>query len=91
VFLDPPYRPGAKEQIHAHYGSQQFRFRDHIRLSQSLHRADKRSVPWAITISDHPEVLRLYRKFHIKPIPRGTGPSIGSLSARGGEVLISNC
>lgn len=91
VFLDPPYRPGAKEQIHSHYASCQFRFEDHIRLSQSLKRADARSVPWAITISDHIEILRLYRSFKKKPIPRGTGGSIGIRSDGGGEVLISNC
>jgi hypothetical protein len=47
-------------------------------------------VPWAITISDHPEILKLYRGFKKKAIPRGTGGSIGGMSDRGGEVLISN-
>ena len=91
VFLDPPYRPGAKEQIHAHYGAHQFRFVDHIRLAKSLQRADARCVPWAITISNHPAILKLYRSFKVRAIPRGTGSSIGRMSALGGEVLISNC
>lgn len=91
VFLDPPYRPGAKEQIHAHYGAQQFRFADHIRLAESLRRADARCVPWAITISSHPAILNLYRSYQVRAIPHGTGSSIGKMSARGGEVLVSNC
>ncbi len=91
VFLDPPYRPGAKEQIHAHYDSHQFKFCDHQRLSKALQRADTRRVPWAITISDHPEILALYKHFRKLAIPRGTGNSIGSFSHFGGEVLITNC
>ena len=90
VFLDPPYRPGAKEQLHSHYGSHQFKFNDHQRLSKALQRADKRRVPWAITISDHLEILALYKNFRNTPIPRGTGGRIGSLSSGGGEVLITN-
>lgn len=91
VFLDPPYRPGSKEQIHDHYGSKRFRFVDHQRLASALRAADRRGVPWAMTVSDHPEILRLYRTFKLKQIPRGTGGKIGSFSHFGGEVLISNC
>jgi DNA adenine methylase len=90
VFLDPPYRPGKKEQLHAHYGAQQFRFTDHSRLARALRRADRRRVPWSITISDHPDILALYKGFSIAPIPRGTGSAIGILADRSGEVLISN-
>lgn len=91
VFLDPPYRPGAKEQIHAHYGSQQFRFADHVRLANTLRRADRRGVPWALTVSDHPDILALYKRYPKQPLPSGTGRSIGVMSRSGGEVLISNC
>jgi DNA adenine methylase len=91
IFLDPPYRPGEKEQVHAHYGSQQFRFDDHIRLSRALKAADRRRVPWAMTISDHPDILALYKQFKKRPLPQGTGRVIGTFSKSVGEVLISNC
>lgn len=91
VFVDPPYRPGAREQIHDHYGSQRFRYVDHQRLSRALKRANRRGVPWAMTVSDHPEILSLYKPFKKKAIPRGTGRTIGSFSHFGGEVLITNC
>jgi DNA adenine methylase len=90
LFLDPPYRPGEREQIHDHYLSRQFTFSDHKRLASSLRAADKRGVAWAMTISDHPDILKLYRKFTVVPIPLGTSRRIGVLTKQSGEVLIGN-
>ena len=90
LFLDPPYRPGEREQLHAHYVGREFTFTDHQRLAHSLREADKRGVPWSMTISGHPDILKMYRKFHVENVPRGTGRKIGVLAYNSGEVLISN-
>ncbi|MGI9102521.1 MAG: DNA adenine methylase [Terriglobales bacterium] len=90
LFLDPPYRPGQKEQLHDHYAGRQFTFADHERLASCLRDADDRGVPWVLTISNHPDILRLYRGFRKLRVPKGTGPSIGSLTKESGEVLITN-
>lgn len=91
LFLDPPYRPGEREQEHDHYLPRQFAFKDHRRLAKALRRADSRGVAWALTSSAHPDILNLYRSFKRLPIPRGTGRHIGALATRSGEALISNC
>jgi DNA adenine methylase len=90
LFLDPPYRPGAREQIHDHYSAKQFAFSDHRRLASTLRAADKRGVPWSLTVSSHRDILNLYRGFRVLPVPVGTGMRIGELTSRTGEVLISN-
>jgi len=90
LFLDPPYRPGEREQIHDHYIGRRFSFQDHCRLAECLVAAHKRRVGWALTISNHSDIVRLYRNFSITPIPRGTGAQIGAIAARSGEVLITN-
>jgi len=90
LFLDPPYRPGAKEQTTEHYTGRQFTFRDHKRLASILRSADKRNVQWSMTISDHPDILNLYKGFHRRNIPRGTGRQIGAFVNNSGEVLIRN-
>ncbi len=90
LFLDPPYRPGEREQAHAHYSAHQFAFQDHIRLADAVKAADRRGVRWSMTISAHPDILGLYRRFHVRAIPSGTGRSIGALASEAGEVLISN-
>ena len=90
VFLDPPYRPGEREQLHAHYAGRQFSFADHVRLASALQEAHKKGVPWGMTISDHPDILKLYRGHCIEPVPTGTGRRIGSLVRDSGEVLITN-
>jgi DNA adenine methylase len=90
LFLDPPYRPGEKEQRHDHYVGKQFTFSDHMRLASCLRSAHDRGVPWLMTITNHPEILRLYRGFRTIRIPRGTGRSIGAMTKESGEVLISN-
>jgi DNA adenine methylase len=90
LFLDPPYRPGAKEQTTEHYAGRQFTFKDHKRLAAALRAADKRNVRWSMTVSSHPSILGLYRGFSVTSIPRGTGRQIGSLVKNSGEVLITN-
>lgn len=90
LFLDPPYRPGEREQLHDHYVGKEFTFTDHQRLARCLKRADNRGVAWSMTISSHPEILGLYKRFNIQSIPRGTGRKIGVLVENSGEVLISN-
>lgn len=90
LFLDPPYRPGDKEQLHAHYGGQQFSFADHQRLANVLARAKNRNVHWALTTSNHPEITKLFKGNKIISIPKGTGRSPGILSDNSGEVLITS-
>jgi len=90
LFLDPPYRPGEKEQLHNHYVGRKFTFDDHQRLARCLRDADKRGVAWLMTVSGHPDIVKLYRKFKILEIPRGTGHTIGALVSNSGEVLVSN-
>ena len=90
LFVDPPYRPGAKEQTTEHYAGRQFTFRDHKRLASALRSAHKRNVRWSLTISSHPDILALYCGFSVTSIPRGTGRHIGSITSNSGEVLIAN-
>lgn len=90
LFLDPPYRPGEREQLHEHYGAKQFSFNDHVRLAASLRRADARRARWGLTISDHPDILKLYRGFKRVAIPKGTGKRIGEITFESGEVFITN-
>ncbi|MEW6125701.1 MAG: Dam family site-specific DNA-(adenine-N6)-methyltransferase [Acidobacteriota bacterium] len=90
LFLDPPYRPGDKEQIHAHYVGQQFSFADHQRLASTLIRAKKRGLHWALTTSSHPEITNLFKGYKIHSIPKGTGRRPGILSNNSGEVLITS-
>ncbi|MGP8329382.1 MAG: DNA adenine methylase [Methanosarcinaceae archaeon] len=90
IFVDPPYRPAEKEQLHNHYVGRIFTFNDHVRLSKSLHKASARNVQWALTISSHPEILNLYSENRILLIPRGTGSKPGATVPNSGEVLILN-
>jgi DNA adenine methylase len=90
LFIDPPYRPGDKEQIHAHYLGQQFSFDDHKRLANVLSKAKKRNVYWALTTSNHPEITNLFKGNKIVSIPKGTGRKPGILSHNSGEALITS-
>jgi DNA adenine methylase len=90
LFLDPPYRPGEREQVHEHYVGKEFTFTEHRRLAQSLKNADKRGAAWSMTISSHRDIVKLYKNFNIQVIPRGTGRKIGVLVDNSREVLISN-
>lgn len=90
IFADPPYRPGEREALHAHYVYSQFSYYDHQRLADALRQASDRGVRWAMTISSHPDILRLYRGYQIIHIPKGTGKRPGILTDNSGEVLICN-
>jgi len=90
LFLDPPYRPGEKEQLHAHYIGRKFTFKDHKRLASCLKIADKRGINWSLTTSSHYDIVKLFTKFRIKHIPRGTGSKIGILTNKSGEIFVSN-
>lgn len=89
LFLDPPYRPGQREQLHQHY-SGKFSFEDHRRLASSLREADKRGIRWGLTISSNKDIVDLYKGYKSTSIPRGTSSRIGVRAQNAGEVFISN-
>ena len=90
MFVDPPYRPGEREMVHAHYTQGKFNYLDHQRLAKALERATERGVKWAMTTSSHPDILSLFSKNQIIPLPRGTGKRPGLLTNNSCEVLICN-
>lgn len=90
LFLDPPYRPSERELLHAHYIHSRFTCSDHKRLGQALRRATRRGVKWAMTICSHSDILRLYNRNTIIPIPKGTKKKSNSRSSDFGEVLLLN-
>lgn len=90
IFLDPPYKPGARELKHAHYVYHKFSFSEYQRLAKSLKKATDRGVKWAMTISSHPDILNMFIEYYIFSIPRGTGVKPGILRDNPGEVLICN-
>ena len=90
IFLDPPYKPGSRELNHSHYVYSKFRFDNYERLADSLKEAAKKSVKWAITISDHNDIINLFSEYNIIPFVKGTGGKPGLMSNNSGEVLICN-
>jgi len=90
LFLDPPYRPGEREELNAHYGYGQFMFNDQKRLAKSLIAASRRGVKWVMTNSNHPDIVDLYHVFFQYPLEKGTGRSIGEITGNTGEVVIHN-
>jgi DNA adenine methylase len=90
IFVDPPYRPGAKELKHDHYVYSKFTYEDHKRLANTLKQAAKRKLKWAITTSDHKDIVSLFSSYRIIQFTKGTGRSPGLLSGNSGEVLICN-
>ena len=90
IFLDPPYRPGAREISHAHYVYNKFVYDDHRRLKLTLNKASARGVKWAMTTSSHPDILHLFRRNQMIHLPRGTGKRPGEITSNSGEVLIRN-
>lgn len=90
MFVDPPYRPGEREMVHAHYTYGKFSYHDHQRLAKALERATERGVKWAMTTSSHPDILSLFSENQIIPLPRGTGKRLGVLTNSSSEVLICN-
>lgn len=90
LFLDPPYSAGKKDTIDYHYGINQFKFEDHIRLAKTLRRASRRGVKWAMTTSSHKDIQKLFTCFYFHPISMGIGKRPGILSMKSGEILITN-
>lgn len=79
IFVDPPYRPGERELFHAHYSWNRFGFIEYERLASVLREATNRGVRWALTISSHPDILRLYQGYRVVALSKGTGKSPGYL------------
>lgn len=90
LFLDPPYRPGEKEQINSHYMGKTFRFTDHQRLGEALAWAKQHDIHWAMTTSSHSDILQLFEGNYYITIPLGTGRSPGVMTKDSGEVLITS-
>lgn len=90
IFVDPPYQPGEREMVHAHYMFGKFTYSEHQRLSSALKRASERGVKWIMTTTAHPEISSLFSDNLIVPLPKGTGKSPGILTDNSGEVLICN-
>jgi DNA adenine methylase len=91
IFLDPPYKPGAKEMDDGHYQYGCFSYKDQVRLANVLREATKRSVKWAMTTSSHPDILRLYAEScKIIQVPHGTGTRLGIIDENPEEVVIKN-
>lgn len=89
LFLDPPYRPGQREQLHQHY-SGKFSFEDHRRLASCLRKAHKRGVRWGLTVSNNRDIVNLYKGYKSASIPGGASSRIGVKARNSGEVFISN-
>jgi DNA adenine methylase len=90
IFADPPYCPGERDLIQSHYVYNKFSFVENRRLADTLLKATRKGVRWALTISSHPDILHLYRGNHIIPFSKGTGKSPGILTKNPREVLICN-
>lgn len=90
LFLDPPYRPGAREHLNDHYIWQQFSFEDHQRLASALQRAKRRGVRWVMTTSAHSDITTLFRTNYVQDILNGTGKMPGIPAKDSGEVFISS-
>ncbi len=90
LFIDPPYRPGAREIPREHYAYCQFSYDDHKRLAKVLEKASRRGVQWAMTTSSHPDIVSLFHDHRVLPFPKGTGKKPGILTFTSGEVLICN-
>lgn len=90
IFVDPPYKPGEREQSNTHYLWQRFRFEDYERLAKALNRSNQRGVMWAMTISSHPDLTKLFQGNYSLAIPSGTSDRPGIMTRNSREVLISN-
>lgn len=91
VFLDPPYLPGEKQMLQAHYINGKFSFDDQKRLAEKLRSISRlHRLSWIMTNTAHPDVCQLYHGFNIKRIPRGVSSMIGVQTNNSNEVVISN-
>jgi len=90
LFLDPPYRPGKRELLHAHYTHSRFSYGDHERLAMALSGATGRGVQWAMSISAHPDILSKYEGNRVVPLTETGRKGDAKLRCRAGEVLVLN-
>lgn len=91
VFLDPPYKPGARDMLNSHYINGTFLMADQERLAEVLIRQSKdRKFRWAMTNSDHPDIRCIYKKYTINRIPVGTGKQPGVVTRKAKEILVTN-
>jgi DNA adenine methylase len=90
LFLDPPYRPGQREECNAHYGYGQFLFDEQERLARALSRASRRGVKWVMTNSSHPDILALYHVFFHYRLDIGSQRTTGTSVKNSGEIVIHN-
>lgn len=91
IFLDPPYKPGEKELLEAHYTHGRFTFQDQIRLSKKLKEiSNKYRLGWLMTNSSNRDICELYRNFNITKIPKGTSNVVGVYTSNSKEVIVSN-
>jgi DNA adenine methylase len=91
VFLDPPYKPGAREMREAHYINGQFSFDDQKRLAGKIREiSESKKIKWLMTNSSNPDICKLYKGFKIIKIPKGTSEIVGVFKNNSNEVLISN-
>lgn len=88
LYLDPPYRPGEREQLHAHYMFGRFNFEDQKRLALCLQEAAERGVQWVMTNSSHPDVIALYDDYSMFRLNKGTGSSPGQITTDPEEMVI---
>jgi len=91
IFLDPPYKPGERELLEAHYTYGRFTFDDQARLARKLKQISlENNIKWLMTNSSHPEIRDQYTDFNITNIPKGTSSVIGVYTNDSKEVVISN-
>lgn len=90
IFLDPPYRPGKREICNSHYIYGKFIYENYRKLSKRLEMASKRGAKWAMTMSSHPDILKLFKNSRMIIIKKGTGERPGILTSTSGEILICN-
>jgi len=88
IYLDPPYRPGEREQLHAHYMFGVFNYADQDRLASCLREATERGVQWVMTNSSHPDIIALYEDYSMFKLTKGTGPNPGQIISDPGEMVI---
>jgi DNA adenine methylase len=90
IFLDPPYKPGEKEQTNKHYCAGKFTYEDQQRLAQVLDCATHRGVKWLMTNSCNTEIMEMYEEYNYVFLQRGTSGIPGTLIDNPGEVVIHN-
>lgn len=90
VYLDPPYVYSARKD-RGEYGNGSFSCADIVRLSQALHRLDKKKVLFLLSYLDCEEVHRHLNGWNVRRIPvQRQIASFVSRRVRVSEILVSN-